>query len=59
MDDFTREHLAAWIGRTVWAEDQKMFSDWMDRQSDDDLACWMDNGWPSAYRAFEAAAGIR
>ena len=59
MDDFTRRHLAEWVGRTVWADDQTMFTDWVERQSDEDLAYWMDHGWPSAFRAFEAAAGIR
>lgn len=59
MDSFTREHLAAWIGRTVWEDQRQPFADWVERQSDEDLAWWMDNGWPSAYRAWEAAAGIR
>ncbi len=59
MDDFTRDHLYAWIGAKVWEENRQAYADWVERQSDDDLLYWMEHGWPSAYRAWEAAAGIR
>lgn len=59
MDAFTRHHLAEWVGRTVWADDQTAFISWVERQDEGDLEWWCEQGWPSAHMAWEAAAGIR
>ena len=58
MDDFTRQHLEAWIGSTVWGDERAPFAWWVEQQTDEELAYWMNAGWPSAYKAWQAAAGI-
>lgn len=50
MDDFTQRHLANWIDRNVYPEEQAQFHAYATRAVNDDPE--FDWNWPSLWRLY-------